>query len=93
MTRMNVVITVLAIVATVALAGNAAARARNDFTNTRLISTAPLGITTSPNANSTGNSEPAIAFGTDGTMAVDGLAWLPGESTARHYSAPGASPP
>ena len=24
---------------------------------------------------------------------IDGLAWLPGESTARHYSAPGASPP
>jgi hypothetical protein len=30
-----------------------------------------------PNANSTGNSEPAIAFGKDGNMALDGLAWLP----------------
>ena len=48
------------------------------FTNTPLISTLALsGITTAPNANSTGNSEPAITFGNDGTMAVDGLAWLP----------------
>jgi hypothetical protein len=34
-------------------------------------------LTTQPHANSTGNSEPAIAFGADGRMAVDGLAWLP----------------
>lgn len=47
------------------------------FSNTPLISTASLGIPTMPNANSTGNSEPAITFGADGTMAVDGLAWLP----------------
>ena len=48
------------------------------FTNTPLISTLQLpGITTAPNANSTGNSEPAISFGKDGSMAVDGLAWLP----------------
>src|SRR6266705_3957007 len=48
------------------------------FTNTPLISTLQRpGITTAPNANSTGNSEPAIAFGKDGSMAVDGLAWLP----------------
>src|SRR5919201_959250 len=49
------------------------------FSNTPLISTAPLpaGFSTAPNANSTGNSEPAIAFGSDGTMAVDGLGWLP----------------
>jgi hypothetical protein len=48
------------------------------FTNTTLISTLQLpGITTAPNVNSTGNSEPAIAFGKDGSMAVDGLAWLP----------------
>src|SRR6266581_374113 len=48
------------------------------FTNTPLISTLQLpGITTAPNANSTGNSEPAIAFGKDGSMAVDGLGWLP----------------
>jgi hypothetical protein len=48
------------------------------FTNTPLISTLQLpGVTTAPNANSTGNSEPAIAFGPDGSMAVDGLAWLP----------------
>jgi hypothetical protein len=48
------------------------------FTNTPLIATLPLpGIITAPNANSTGNSEPAITFGKDGSMAVDGLAWLP----------------
>jgi hypothetical protein len=48
------------------------------FTNTPLISTLPIsGVTTAPNANSTGNSEPAIAFSNDGAMAVDGLAWLP----------------
>ena len=50
-----------------------------DFSNTPLIATwsAPLGLTTSPIPNSTGNTEPAIAFGPDGEMAVDGLAELP----------------
>jgi hypothetical protein len=47
------------------------------FSNTPLIATWDGGIPTSPNANSTGDSEPAIAFGQDGRMAVDGLAWLP----------------
>lgn len=50
------------------------------FSNTPLISTftPPAGLTTSPNANSTGNSEPAIAIGgPDNTLVVDGLAWLP----------------
>ena len=49
------------------------------FTNTPLLATwsPPAGLTTQPNANSTGNSEPAIAFGPNGVMAVDGLAWLP----------------
>ena len=48
------------------------------FSNTPLISTLPIaGVTTAPNANSTGNSEPEIAFSNDGTMAIDGLAWLP----------------
>src|SRR5438034_5675692 len=49
------------------------------FSNTLLISTwsPPSGLTTQPIANSTGNSEPAIAFGSDGEMAVDGLGWLP----------------
>jgi hypothetical protein len=52
--------------------------AASAFTNTPLISTLALpGVTTAPNANSTGNSEPAITFGRDGTMAVDGLGWLP----------------
>lgn len=58
-----------------ALAGTTSTPA---FTNTPLISTLPIpGITTAPNANSTGNSEPAITFGSDGAMAVDGLGWLP----------------
>jgi BNR repeat protein len=64
--------------ATVALQPAATAGAAPAFTNTPLISTLPLpGITTAPNADSTGNSEPAIAFSKDGSMAVDGLAWLP----------------
>jgi len=62
----------------IALAPGAVAGPTPAFTNTPLISTVPAtGITTAPNANSTGNSEPAITFGNDGTMAVDGLAWLP----------------
>ena len=49
------------------------------FSNTPLIATGtlPAGFTTAPTANSTGDSEPAIAFANDGTMAVDGLAWIP----------------
>ena len=49
------------------------------FTNTPLIATGqlPAGYSTSPIANSTGDSEPAIAFGPGGKMVVDGLAWLP----------------
>ena len=55
------------------------ATAGTAFSNTPLIATfsPPPGLTTSPIVNSTGNSEPAIAFGSDGSMAVDGLAWLP----------------
>jgi hypothetical protein len=47
------------------------------FSNTPLIATWSGGIPTAPHANSTGDSEPAIAFGPDGRMAVDGLGWLP----------------
>lgn len=49
------------------------------FSNHRLIATTTLpdGYSTAPHANSTGDSEPAIAFGPNGQMAVDGLAWLP----------------
>jgi len=48
------------------------------FSNTTLISTLPIsGVTTAPNQNSTGNSEPELAFSNGGTLAVDGLAWLP----------------
>jgi hypothetical protein len=63
----------------VAVATGAAKSSVEAFTNTTLIATTqlPPGYSTAPNANSTGDSEPAIAFGKDGTMAVDGLAWLP----------------
>jgi hypothetical protein len=49
------------------------------FSNTTLYGTwsPPSDITIAPIANSSGDSEPAIAFGADGAMAVDGLAWLP----------------
>jgi hypothetical protein len=50
------------------------------FSNTLLLGswTPPSGITTQPHANSSGDSEPAIAFGgPNNTMVVDGLAWLP----------------
>jgi hypothetical protein len=71
-----------AIAALVVAATAAAGRAPNTttaFTNTPLIATwqPPAGTSSSPIQNSTGNSEPAIAFGQDGAMAVDGLAWLP----------------
>ncbi len=66
-----------AAVAACAIAVGAEAKDGTAFSNTPLIATAPLGIPTAPNANSTGDSEPAIAFGPDGAMAVDGLAWLP----------------
>src|SRR5215472_4505323 len=72
-------VAVLAAAAAVAPPAAAAGAAPTPaFTNTPLISILQLpGITTAPNADSTGNSEPAITFGKDGSMAVDGLAWLP----------------
>jgi hypothetical protein len=59
--------------------GSWAAGATSPFSNHLLIShwNPPAGLTTVPHADSTGNSEPAIAFGEDGAMAVDGLGWLP----------------
>jgi len=68
---------VLVVAVSGVLAGSAAAAP--PFSNTLLVSTwsPPPGLTTQPIANSTGNSEPAIAFGSDGAMAVDGLGWLP----------------
>jgi hypothetical protein len=65
------------VVAAGAAAGSPKAGTSSAFSNTPLIATWDGGIPTSPNANSTGDSEPAIAFGQDGRMAVDGLAWLP----------------
>jgi hypothetical protein len=66
----------LLVAAAVALSAAAAASGAS-FTNQILRApfSAP-GITTSP-PNQSGDSEPAIAFGQDGTMAVDGLGWLP----------------
>src|SRR5205823_6085292 len=68
-----------ALVAATLAAAAPAGASTHAFSNTPLISTwsPPPGLTTQPHANSTGNSEPAIAFGPDGTMAVDGLGWLP----------------
>jgi hypothetical protein len=66
----------LAVVA--ALCITAAASAQS-FTNQILrapFNGLPPGFSTSPPSQS-GDSEPAIAFGQDGTMAVDGLGWLP----------------
>jgi hypothetical protein len=60
-----------------ASAGAGAGKTGPSFSNTPLIATAPIGIMTAPNVDSTGNSEPAIAFGRDGSLAVDGLGWLP----------------
>jgi hypothetical protein len=37
----------------------------------------PSTLSTSPLARDAGHSEPAIWFGADGEMALDGLAWLP----------------
>lgn len=67
----------LVLVASLAVA--AAASATPSFTNTPLIAAGqnPPGFTTAPTPNSTGDSEPAIAFANDGSMAVDGLGWLP----------------
>jgi hypothetical protein len=71
-------------VAALMLAGTAAAAPT--FSNTTLFSPwspsaffqPPPGLVTSPHANQSGNSEPAIDFGGPGnTMAVDGLGWLP----------------
>jgi len=69
---------VVALLASVSMT-SPSARAATAFSKTPLIATftPPTGLTTSPIANSTGNSEPAIAFWSDGSMAVDGLAWLP----------------
>jgi hypothetical protein len=56
------------------------ASAATPFSNTLLLGpwTPTNGITTQPHANSSGDSEPAIAFGgPNNTMVVDGLAWLP----------------
>jgi hypothetical protein len=69
----------VAVVATAFATVAAVSASAATFTNTPLIATGtlPAGVTTAPTANSTGDSEPAIAFANDGTMAVDGLGWLP----------------
>jgi hypothetical protein len=64
-----------------------AAAAKSEFSNTPLYAhwdptafiggAPPSNLSTSPLARDAGHSEPAIWFGPDGQMAVDGLAWLP----------------
>ena len=76
MTKRFVVATAFAFAMSCAVVAGASASA---FSNTVLRGTCspPSGLTASPVANSSGDSEPAIAFGSDGAMAVDGLGWLP----------------
>jgi hypothetical protein len=81
MRRTLILTALLALVLVPALTAPAQSKnAVQEFSNTPLISTwdaSPFGITSQPNANSTGNSEPAITFGADGSMAIGGLSWLP----------------
>src|SRR5512133_3014374 len=76
MTKRFVVAIAFAFAMSCAVVAGASASA---FSNTVLRGTwsPPSGLTASPVANSSGDSEPAIAFGSDGEMAVDGLGWLP----------------
>jgi hypothetical protein len=70
-----------------ALTASLAGASTPSFSNTTLFGTwdpTGSGLTIGPAfagsgtpSNSSGDSEPAIAFANDGTMAVDGLAWLP----------------
>ena len=55
-----------------------AAAGASSFSNTVLRApfTLPPGFSSNP-ANQSGDSEPAIAFGPNNVMAVDGLGWLP----------------
>lgn len=74
-------------VAAFALSASLAGASTATFNNTTLFGTwdpTGSGLTIGPAftgsgtpSNSTGDSEPAIAFAGDGTMAVDGLGWLP----------------
>jgi hypothetical protein len=74
-------------VAAFALSASIAGASGPSFSNTTLFGTwdpTGSGLTIGPAftgsgtpTNSSGDSEPAIAFANDGTMAVDGLAWLP----------------
>lgn len=76
-------VVVVALALTVSVAG----ASTPSFSNTTLFGTwnpTGSGLTIGPAftgsgtpSNSTGDSEPAIAFANDGTMAVDGLGWLP----------------
>src|SRR5437763_10334621 len=56
----------------------AAAASATSFSNTVLRApfTLPPGFSSNP-ANQSGDSEPAITFGPNNVMAVDGLGWLP----------------
>lgn len=70
------VLSVLAVAITASVAGASTAT----FSNQPLFGSwdpTGTGLTIAPDPTSSGDSEPAIAFASDGTMAVDGLAWLP----------------
>jgi len=74
-------------VAAFAVSVSIAGASSPSFSNTTLFGTwdpTGSGLTIGPAftgsgtpSNSSGDSEPAIAFANDGTMAVDGLGWLP----------------
>jgi hypothetical protein len=64
----------------VALTASVAAASTTTFSNQTLFGTwdpSGTGLTIAPVSNSSGGSEPAIAFASDGTLALDSLAWLP----------------
>ncbi len=78
--RRHLIAAAICAAAVAALASAAATKATTPaFSNTVLYGTwsPPSGLTIAPVANSSGDSEPAIAFGADGSMAIDGLGWLP----------------
>jgi hypothetical protein len=67
-------------VGALALSASIAGASTATFSNKTLFGTwdpSGTGLTIAPVANSSGDSEPAIAFANDGSMAVDGLGWLP----------------
>jgi hypothetical protein len=99
----RILVVVATAIVSIAVGTTTSVDASPAFSNTLLISTwsPPAGLTTAPHADSTGNSEPAITFGADGRMALDGLSWLPEQvnmwtgqfgSTPSYFGAMDATP-